>query len=30
VFAAYDWDPVMSDDDLLADLLDLNLRQPSV
>ena len=26
VFAAYGWDPAMSDDDLLAALLELNLR----
>lgn len=27
VFAAYDWDPSMSDDDLLAALLALNLER---
>ena len=27
VFAAYDWSPTMTDDQLLAALLDLNLRR---
>jgi len=27
VFAAYGWDPAMSDDDLLAALLELNLKR---
>jgi hypothetical protein len=29
VFAAHGWDPALSDDDLLAALLELNLRRPS-
>jgi hypothetical protein len=27
VFAAYDWDPAMSDEEILAKLLELNLRR---
>ncbi|HEX4591480.1 MAG TPA: type IIL restriction-modification enzyme MmeI [Gemmataceae bacterium] len=29
VFAAYGWRPAMSDDDLLAALLELNLKRPT-
>jgi len=29
VFAAYGWDPALSDEDLLAKLLDLNLQRAS-